>query len=186
MNMHIKSLSLFVVIVLSVSFIQCKSDNDSKSTTETAEASIVQPIKKSDAHSAESPLKWHSMDNIASVVAKDKKKILVDVYTDWCGWCKVMDNKTFTDPQVIDYLTKNFHLVKFNAEQKEPINFNGKSYEWVNSGRKGVNTLAVELLNGRLGYPSLVYLDENLKTIQVSPGYKKPEQLLAELANLRM
>jgi len=40
------------------------------------------------------------------------------------------------------------------------------------------------MLNGRLGYPSMVYLDENLNKIRVSPGYKKPDQLLAELRGL--
>ena len=94
-----------------------------------------------------------------------------------------MDKKTFTDPEVKEVL-KDFHVVKFNAEQKDPIVFKGKEYKWVPSGRRGVNMLAVELLNGRLGYPTMVYLDEDLNKIRASAGYKTPEKLLAELSAL--
>jgi len=129
-------------------------------------------------------LVWNSIDDLEKIAAKGDKKVMIDMYTSWCGWCKVMDKKTFTDPNVIAYLNENFHLVKFNAEQKQPVKYKGKTYEWINAGRKGVNTLAQEMLNGRLGYPSMVYLDENLNKIRVSPGYKKPDQLLAELRGL--
>jgi thioredoxin-related protein len=112
------------------------------------------------------------------------KKFLIDVYTDWCGWCKVMDKKTFTDPEVIKYLNENFHVVKFNAEQKETVTYKGNTYNWQSMGRSGVNMLAFDLLQGRMSYPSLVYLNENLEPIKVSPGYKEPAQLLSELKAL--
>ncbi|MBT8189664.1 MAG: thioredoxin fold domain-containing protein, partial [Bacteroidia bacterium] len=107
------------------------------------------------------------------------------VYTDWCGWCKVMDKKTFTDEGIKKYLDENFYVVKFNAEQKEPIMFNGKEYVWRSGGRRGVNTLAVEMLNGRLGYPSLVFLDSNLEKIKVVPGYKTPDQLMDVIKDVK-
>jgi thioredoxin-related protein len=129
-------------------------------------------------------LEWMHIEDAGKMKNKAKKKYLVDVYTDWCGWCKVMDDKTFSDPEVQKYLNENFHVVKFDAEQRDPIAFKGKSYDWVPSGRKGVNKLAVELLGSRLSYPTMVYLDENLNKIRVSPGYKKPDQLLAELKQL--
>jgi len=129
-------------------------------------------------------LQWTSIDNLEAVTRNSNKKVMIDMYTSWCGWCKVMDKKTFTDPEVIKYLNDNYHIVKFNAEQKQPVTFKGKQYEWVNAGRRGVNMLAHEMLNGRLGYPSLVYLDENLNKIKVSPGYKTPDKLLTELKGL--
>lgn len=131
-------------------------------------------------------LTWLTIEQASEIgQASNDKKFLVDVYTDWCGWCKVMDKKTFTDPELIKYLNDNFHVVKFNAEQKEPVNYRGKTYEWMQSGRNGVNTLGIELLNGRLSYPTLVYLDTDLQPITVSAGYKTPELLLAELKNLK-
>jgi len=127
-------------------------------------------------------MKWTTFDKIArSGKNEGNKKYLVDVYTEWCGWCKVMDKKTFTDPEIKKYLEENFHIVKFDAEQKEMVKFKDKEYNWVNGGRKGINQLAIELLGNRMSYPTLVYLDENLNKITASPGYKKPDQLIREL-----
>lgn len=131
---------------------------------------------------SDTELKWLTVEEASNLgTGTNKKKFLVDVYTDWCGWCKVMDKKTFTDPSVIKYLNENFHVVKFNAEQQEPVLFKGKKYEWEPIGRNGINGLGMELLQGRLSYPTIVYLNEKLEPITVSPGYKKPEELLAEL-----
>lgn len=132
-------------------------------------------------------LKWITVEEASKIAeGNNKKKFLIDVYTDWCGWCKVMDQKTFTDPALIEYLNENFYVVKFNAEQKDAVTYKGKRYEWQKSGtgRGGVNMLGYELLNGRLSYPSLVYLNPNLEPILVSPGYKEPERLLIELQAL--
>ena len=130
-------------------------------------------------------LTWLSVEQASEIGSKvNHKKFLVDVYTDWCGWCKVMDKKTFTDPALIEYLNENFYVVKFNAEQKEPVTFKGKTYNWEPIGRNGINLLGVELLQGRLSYPTLVYLNEKLEPITISPGYKKPEELMAELSTL--
>lgn len=129
-------------------------------------------------------MEWLSFDDVAKMGNKEGKKYLVDVYTSWCGWCKVMDKQTFTNPEVQSYVDEKFHPVKFDAEQKDPIGFKGKQYEWTPGGRKGVNKLAVELLGGRMSYPSLVYLDADMNKIRVSPGFKKPEQLLVELKGL--
>jgi thioredoxin-related protein len=126
-------------------------------------------------------LNWLHIEDAGKLENKEGKKFLVDVYTDWCGWCKVMDKQTFTDPEIQKALNENFHVVKFNAEQKEPIQFDGEKYELVQSGRNGVNALAIKLLGQRLSYPTLVYLDENLNVIKVTRGYKKPDQLMQTL-----
>lgn len=134
---------------------------------------------------SDTELNWLTIEEASKIGSgNNDKKFLVDVYTDWCGWCKVMDKKTFTDPAVIKYLNENFYVVKFNAEQKEPAMFKGKKYEWTPMGRNGVNQLGVELLQGRLSYPTIVYLNSNLEPLAVRPGYKTPEQLLAELQML--
>ena len=124
---------------------------------------------------------WLHFDDLVAFDNTENKKYIVDVYTSWCGWCKIMDKQTFADEQFQAYISDKFHLVKFNAEQTEPVLFKGKTYEWQEGGRKGINSLALELLQGRLSYPSLVYLDEDLNIINVSSGFKKTEQLINEL-----
>ncbi len=128
----------------------------------------------------ESGLSWYRIDDLDDMNIGNRR-VMIDMYTSWCGWCKVMDKKTFTDPEVVKFLNENFVLVKFNAERRLPVEFQGETYEWINSGRKGVNKLAMKMMNGRLGYPTMVYLDSNLNKIKSSPGYKKPDELLKEL-----
>ena len=129
----------------------------------------------------QSPVKWYSIEEAFTLTKKEPKKILIDVYTDWCSWCKVMDNKTFSNQVIADYLNKNFYPVKFNAEQKADVSLNGKTYKYVASGSRGYNELAAELLNGQLGYPSLVFLDEQTKMIQLIQSYIQAKQFDAIL-----
>ena len=119
---------------------------------------------------------WMSFEEAVEANKKEPKKLFIDVYTDWCGWCKVMDKNTFNHPQIAEYLNENFYPVKLDAEQKEDISFNGHTFKFVAQGRKGYHELAAALLNGKLSYPTVVFMDEELRIIQPLPGYQKPEQ----------
>lgn len=66
-------------------------------------------------------LKWLAHTELQSAFAKQPRPIIIDVYTDWCGWCKVMDRETYSNEKVIGYLNKNFYAVKFNAESKAEV-----------------------------------------------------------------
>jgi len=125
---------------------------------------------------SESGMKWYSMDEVADLQTIDSRPVIVDVYTDWCKWCKVMDQKTFSDVDFSNYLNSNFYMVKLNAESKTPIHYKGKNYTYVNNGRRGYNELAVELCQGSLSYPSFVVLDKNLDVLEVTRGFKSVDQ----------
>lgn len=117
-------------------------------------------------------IKWMTWKEVQEAQAKQPRKIFVDAYTDWCGWCKRMDATTFAHPEVVKYVNDNFYAVKFDAETREVIRFKGKEYNYVPSGYRGYNELAAELLNGQLSYPTSVYLDEQLNVIFPVPGYQ--------------
>lgn len=127
---------------------------------------------------------WIDVEMANSIENPEEKFFIVDVYTNWCGWCKVMDQKTFTDDAVIRYMDEHFHSVKFNAEQKETITFDNKRYTWIKTGRGGVNKLAQEWLGNKLSYPSYVFLNKNKKPIKVSRGYIPSEKFLEELKTI--
>jgi thioredoxin-related protein len=127
-------------------------------------------------------VKWYTIEEAVDLnnkaKNKDKKKFFIDVYTDWCGWCKKMDQNTFTDPVIIKYLNEKFWPVKFDAESAEPVTINGQTYVNPNPGaRRSTHQLAVALLNKRLSYPSFAFLDQEAKLITVLPGYNTPEKL---------
>lgn len=120
-------------------------------------------------------VKWLSFEEAIELNSKEPRKIMVDVYTDWCSWCKVMDKNTFNQPVIADYLNKTYYPVKFNAEQKGEVTFNGKIYKFIDQGARGYHELAAALLNGQMSYPSVVFLDEQIRIIHVQKGYVKAE-----------
>lgn len=122
-------------------------------------------------------LTWAEAAELATT-EKNPKKIFVDVYTDWCGWCKKMDKDTFQNPEVAAYMTENFYMVKLDGEGKEPIEYKGKTYKFVPSGRKGYHEFAAALLQGRLSYPTTIFLDEEMNMLSPVPGYQKPKPFL--------
>ena len=122
---------------------------------------------------AEGSVKWITFEEAIKKSKTEKRPIFIDVYTDWCGWCKVMDKNTFNDPQVAKLLNEKFFAVKFDAEQKEDVVFNGNTFKFVASGGKGYHELAAALLNNQLSYPTVVFLTENFEMIQPLAGYRK-------------
>jgi thioredoxin-related protein len=124
--------------------------------------------------SAQVTVKWLSWDEAIELSKQEPRKFFVDVYTDWCGWCKKMDNATFADAEVATYLNTRYYPIKFNAEQRAEIRINDKTYQYVRNGMRGYHQLAREITFGRLSYPTGVFMDENLKVIQPIPGYKTP------------
>lgn len=121
-------------------------------------------------------IKWYSLEEANELNKVNKRKILVDLYTDWCGWCKVMDKNTFNNQKVIQYINKKFYPVKLNAEIRESIIFKNKTYKYVATGNRGYNEIAMELTGGRLSYPCVIFIDEEQNIIQAIPGYLEPDK----------
>ncbi len=116
---------------------------------------------------AEAQVKWYSFEEAVKKAEANPKKIFIDVYTDWCGWCKKMDKSTFKNEKVVRILNKDYYAVKLNAESKTPIEVKGKSTT-PKAVARGFNVSA---------YPTTVYLDENQNLIQVVPGYQNADNL---------
>ncbi|WP_293294277.1 DUF255 domain-containing protein [Allomuricauda sp.] len=125
-------------------------------------------------------INWISWDEAVQLSKTDAspKKIFVDVYTDWCGWCKKMDKNTFQNPEVSKYMQDNFYMVKMDAEGKDPIEYQGKTFKYIPSGRRGYHELAAALLQGRMSYPTVVFLDEKLNMLSPVPGYQQVEPFM--------
>lgn len=120
-----------------------------------------------------SPVNWMTWEQAVEKQKTEKRKIFVDVFTDWCGWCKVMDKNTFPDAAIAKLLNEEFYAVKFNAEQTADVVFNNITFKFVGTeGGRGYHQLAAALLNNQLSYPNFVFLDEEFKIIPVIPGYQ--------------
>ncbi|MDR1847831.1 MAG: DUF255 domain-containing protein [Bacteroidales bacterium] len=119
-------------------------------------------------------VQWTDIENAQEQIkqkANKNKLIFIDCYTDWCGWCKVMDNKTFSDTLIAKLMNYYFISVKFNAEQKSDVIFNGTTYKYQLRGNRGINLLSPVLQQNKLSYPSFVILNADLSHKDMIQGY---------------
>lgn len=130
-------------------------------------------------------IKWVSMETAQELTKKEPRPLFVDVYTSWCGPCKMLDAKTFADPKLAEYVNKHFYPVKFNAESGDPVTFKGQKFENPEfnaanvGGRNGTHQLTYAIANveGRIAYPTVVYLDSDLNVLAPVQGLMSPEQM---------
>jgi thioredoxin-related protein len=132
------------------------------------------------AYAQTAEVNWMSMDEMTKAQAKQPRKVLIDVYTTWCGPCKMMDANTFKNGDVAKYINENYYAVKFNAESPDPVSFKGTTYTNPNydpnaRGRNGVHEFSRALRVS--AYPTIVYLDEELNMIAPIKGYQTPPQI---------
>ncbi len=124
-----------------------------------------------------SAVNWLTWDQAIKQLEADKaagkkgKKIFVDVYTDWCGWCKKMEKETFQQPKIAQYLNQHFYPVKLDAEQKADILFGGTTFKFITQGNRGYHELAAALLDNKMSYPTVIFLNERVELMQRVPGY---------------
>lgn len=125
-------------------------------------------------------LQWYEYADGYNKAKAENKILLVDAYTDWCGWCKVMDRETYTNAAVIAALNQDFVCVKFNPEVEMTHSFgkyNLKSNEllyWLSNGQPG-------------GYPTSYFVFHPAKNDERASqaGYLPPDQFLKLLAEVK-
>lgn len=124
-------------------------------------------------------IKWLDFNKGYELAKKKKKIMLVDVYTDWCGWCKRMDRDAYAKPNIASMVNKDFVAIKFNPEQEGVMyNFEGKSY----TGEQ----LAGVISNYKItGYPTTIFMYPKDKGIEIISGYKNAEQMAPILDNMK-
>ncbi len=125
-------------------------------------------------------INWISLDKALEAQKNEPKKIIMDVYTTWCGPCRLLDKKTFGNPDVSRYISQNFYAVKFNAEGNEEIffydkKFSNPNYNYERKGRNSTHDFTKFL--GIRGYPSIVFFSEEGDPIMPLTGYFNVRQI---------
>lgn len=127
-------------------------------------------------------IKWMTWEEAIKANEQQPKKLFVDVYTKWCGWCKKMDKTTFRDKAVVQYINANYYAIKLDAEQKESIFYKDQELKFFpDAGRRGVHELAYALLDGKMSYPSYIFLDETQTRISIAPGFQEAGEFIKVL-----
>jgi thioredoxin-related protein len=126
----------------------------------------------------ETPLiHWYTLDEAQKLDDVAPRKIFLDISTSWCGWCKTMDANTFHNPIIAKYMNDTYYCVKFDAETRDTVVFNGQKF----ANRGGANTrsandFAVAVLQGRLSYPSFAFISKDRASFTIMQGYMPPDQ----------
>lgn len=142
-------------------FLSCTNKNATTSTedSQVTASLLAEPME---VKKEKDEILWISYEEAVKQAKKKKKKIFIDVYTDWCGWCKKMDKTTFKDPGIAAYMNKHYYSVKLNAESDKTITFQGKEMT-----ERDLSSKVFRIT----GFPSTVYLEGDEKIIQPVPGY---------------
>lgn len=125
-------------------------------------------------------IQWMTLAEALEAQKTAPKKIFMDVYTKWCGPCKLLDKKTFANRDVARYISEHYYAVKFNAEGTEEIAFYDQVFRNPNfdPNRKSRNaTHQFTQFLGIRGYPTMVFFSEDGDPIMPVVGYYNPQQL---------
>ncbi len=116
-------------------------------------------------------VKWFTIEEAVALTKENPRPIFVDVYTTWCGWCKVFDKETFPNPVIAEMLNTKYYAAKFDGESKDPVTFQGRTF--INDGKLGkFHQLAYALLQGKMSFPTVVFLTDKSELITPIPGYR--------------
>ena len=132
----------------------------------------IAKMKKLAPAPAEEHINWVSVQDLPVLMKGKPKRVYIDMYTDWCGWCKKMEATTFTNPDVVRYMNENFYCVRFNAERKDTFRFMGKEYYY--DPAKRIHTFASELMTSlpSISYPTSIFMEPYFQGTMPVPGYQ--------------
>ncbi len=127
-------------------------------------------------------IQWLSFEKAIELNEKNPKPILIDIYTDWCGWCKKLDKNTYANKVIAKYINTHFYAVKLDGEGKKDITYKGHTFKFQQKGRSKYHEFAATLMEGKLSYPTTIFMTKEQKVLQNIPGYLSKERMEKILA----
>ncbi len=133
-------------------------------------------------------LNTHTFEEAEKLSKISPKPFVIFLHTDWCNYCKMMENTTFKDQKIREELNKNFYFISFNAEDRKAINFNNHAFKFIPKGNNsGVHELAISLgeKDGNLVYPTIAILDSDYSILAQIQSFTNSKIVLEILQKLK-
>lgn len=108
---------------------------------------------------------WYSLDEAQERAGAEDKKIMIFVYTEWCGFCRRMDREVYSSDDIIEIFSDYYYPVRLNAESDKTVSFNGDNY----------TEAELALAFGVTSYPTAVFVDEAGDAFGSQPGFIKKD-----------
>ena len=160
--------SIFFITFITVCFLlfSCGKSDEQANARQNVSVQVADNVTKVQSSKDENGW-YHNWDEGITAAVKEKKPVLVDFYTDWCTWCKVMDDSTFSNSEIKKILTSEWITIKIDAEDKKTSGtFKDRTMPY--------NRLVLAF--GVRGYPSYLFIDKEGEPITVISGYHPKEQ----------
>ncbi|TRX23650.1 thioredoxin family protein [Flavobacterium franklandianum] len=129
-------------------------------------------------------LKTYSFEEVEKLSKENPKPFVVFIHTSWCNYCKMMENSTFKNPEIITFLNDNFYFISFDAESKKDIHFNNHTFQFKPKGQNtGIHELATALatINSQVVYPTVTVLESDFSIVFQKHSFLSSKELLVIL-----
>ena len=172
-----------LLILIAVAFYTCKKSTlqasifspENKASNFLNQAEITIPASTHEIKEEQSFIHWITFDEAYLKCKKNPRPIMVDVYTTWCGPCKMMSTQTFNHQQIAEYINANYYAVKFDAEGKDTVRFGNYTFTSTDANNpKAPHQFAASILDNQLAYPSIVFLNNQIQRLDIIKGFMAP------------
>ena len=133
-------------------------------------------------------LKINTFEEAEKLSKEKPKPFVIFIHTSWCNYCKMMENSTFKNREIIRILNDDFYFISLDAEGKNDIHFNSHTFHFIPNGQNtGTHELATTLasIKSQVIYPTIAILQTDYSIVFQKHSFLNNKELLVILEKIK-